>query len=275
MEVNLVVIEGRPLGAVIPLKSKRFVIGREAGCQLRPRSPTISNRHCVILQGEDHVSVIDLGSTNGTLVNDRCLHAGEEVRVGDGDRLQVGQLIFTIRIVAESHEAGPALQDWLMPSEEEGEKDDKSRTLMMSALTPAHRPAELPARDRAPTPNHEAPTKFVYRRFDAEHKVACIGVSQLQLSGDEAIRALRKSLFGLAVNPRCRRLVLDLTTVDALPSAACTLLLALANRWEDAKGAVRLCAPDPEVKRMIAALKLHKRIEVFEDSDEAASTPWD
>jgi anti-anti-sigma factor len=275
MEVNLVVIEGRPQGAVIPLKAKQFVIGREAGCQLRPKSPTVSNRHCAILQRDDHVAVLDLGSSNGTLVNYRCLRRGEEMRVSDGDRLQVGQLIFTVRIVAATREAEPTFQDWLMPSDEMSPQDVNSRTLPLSALSPTDRVADLATSERAPLPNPEAPTRFIFRRFDSVHRVASIGLSQAQLNGHEAIRALRKSLFGLASNSKCRRLVLDMAAVEALPSAACALLLALANRWEDVGGAVRLCALDPEVKRLIVALRLPKRIAVFEDCDQAISEPWE
>jgi len=274
MEVNLVVIEGRPQGAVIPLKAKQFVIGRETGCQLRPRSQTVSNRHCAILKREDHVAVLDLGSSNGTLVNNRCLRRNEEMRVSDGDRLQVGQLIFTIRIVAATREAEQSFQDWLMPSEEESTRDENSRTLLLSALNPTERPANLATGGRVPTPNPEAPTRFVFRRYDSFHRVASIGIGQAQLEGHEAVRALRNSLFNLAANPKCRRLVLDMSAVYELPSAACTLLLALANRWKDAGGAVRLCALDPEVMRLIVALGLQKRLEVFEYCEQAISEPW-
>ncbi len=98
MDVDLVVVEGRPLGAVVPVKVSPFVIGRDPGCQLRPKNPAASGRHSAILLRDDQVVVEDLGSTNGTLVNDHCLHAGEEVPLVDGDRLQVGQLIFVVRI---------------------------------------------------------------------------------------------------------------------------------------------------------------------------------
>jgi anti-anti-sigma factor len=275
MEVNLVVIEGRPQGAVIPVKPKRFVIGRGSDCQLRPKSPTVSNYHCAILRSDDYVAIQDLGSSNGTLVNDRCLRRDEEMRVSDGDRLQVGQLIFTVRVVAATREAEPSLQDWLMPSEEESTRDENSRTLLLSAMNPTDRATGVDTGERAPLPNADVPTRFTYRRFDSVRGVASIGMSQAHVEGPEAIRALRESLFGLASNPKCRRLVLDMADVYALPSAACTLLLALADRWQHAGGAVRLCAPDPEVRRLIVALRLQTRIGLFEDRGKAISAPWE
>ena len=116
MDVDLVVVEGRPLGAVVPVKVSPFVIGRDPGCQLRPKNPAASGRHSAIFLREDQVVVGDLGSTNGTLVNDHCLHAGEEVPLVDGDRLQVGQLIFVVRIASKVPGVESSLQGWLTPT---------------------------------------------------------------------------------------------------------------------------------------------------------------
>jgi pSer/pThr/pTyr-binding forkhead associated (FHA) protein len=145
MDVNLVVVEGKPLGAVIPLKSKRFVIGRDPGCQLRPKSPTVSNHHCVLTRRNDHVTVSDLGSTNGTLVNDRNLHRGEEVRVSDGDRIQVGQLIFAIRITSVAQPGSSRVEDWLLNSDADPEPDDDPMARTMLVSSPVTRPAALAA----------------------------------------------------------------------------------------------------------------------------------
>ena len=141
MDVDLVVVEGRPLGAVVPVKVSPFIIGRDPGCQLRPKSPTASGRHSAIFLRDDQVVVGDLGSTNGTLVNDHCLHAGEEVQVVDGDRLQVGQLIFVVRIASKVPGVESSLQGWLAPAEAEPDGDQNSRTLLLSALSHAGRSA--------------------------------------------------------------------------------------------------------------------------------------
>jgi len=113
MEVNLVVVEGKPLGSVIPVKTSRFLIGRDEGCQLRPKNPAISKQHCALIRQGRTVTVQDLGSTNGTLVNDRCLRDGDKVQVADGDRLQIGQLIFSIQITAQPARSVKRPEDWL------------------------------------------------------------------------------------------------------------------------------------------------------------------
>src|SRR4051794_9755261 len=87
MDVNLQVVEGRRLGEVIPVKSRRFIIGRDESCQLRPKNPAISKQHCALIRRGQTLWVEDLGSTNGTLVNDRNLKQGDKVQVSNGDRL--------------------------------------------------------------------------------------------------------------------------------------------------------------------------------------------
>ncbi len=273
MDVDLVVVEGRPLGAVVPVKVSPFVIGRDPGCQLRPKNPAASGRHSAIFLREDQVVVGDLGSTNGTLVNDHCLHAGEEVPLVDGDRLQVGQLIFVVRIAPKVPGVESPLQSWLAPSEAEPEGDPKSRTLLLSALSHAGRSASLGAAFR-PAATGGAPLKFVDREFDEVHRVLFVGLSRGHLDG-EGVGELRRALFGLAANPNYRRAVLDLAGVDSLPVAAYPLLLTLAHRWREAGGEMRICSISDDVRRMVSALGLDRVIGIHEDRSEAVSGPWE
>ena len=169
MRVNLVVIEGVQQGKVIPLTTERFEIGRGEDCQLRPKSQTVSLRQCAILRRGRHVTVEDLGSTNGTLVNERCLRLGDEARVSDGDRLQVGQLIFVFRIEAGPEEKGGGPEDWLIFAPTPGpapEVDMKSRTVMMASPVPKDPLAADRASGRfsAPSPDaHAAQFAFALR----------------------------------------------------------------------------------------------------------------
>jgi predicted component of type VI protein secretion system len=98
MKLRLVVLNaGRMEGRSIPITITQFLIGRDPECHLRPTSPLISKRHCVLLIKGDKVSVRDFNSTNGTLVNDQAVKGECELR--DQDRLKVGPLEF--RLVME------------------------------------------------------------------------------------------------------------------------------------------------------------------------------
>jgi len=71
------------------------VLGREGAGVLALDSPTISRRHAKLTIGLDAASVEDLGSKNGTYVNDTPITSA--VKVVDGDAVRVGSLVFTFR----------------------------------------------------------------------------------------------------------------------------------------------------------------------------------
>ena len=96
MQVKLVVQGGSKAGLEIPVTGPRFLIGREEGCQLRPKSDLISRKHCEIVFDDGHVVVRDLNSRNGVYVNGEKID--REHVVEPGDALRVGALEFTVDI---------------------------------------------------------------------------------------------------------------------------------------------------------------------------------
>jgi pSer/pThr/pTyr-binding forkhead associated (FHA) protein len=98
MELKLVVLAGAKEGLEIPLKKDKFLIGRAKECALRAGSEAISRRHCVIFRVKDRWAVRDLGSRNGTHVNDQRIET--PVRLRPGDELRVGPLKFRVASVA-------------------------------------------------------------------------------------------------------------------------------------------------------------------------------
>lgn len=108
--VRLTVLVGKSAGQIIELRNPRFVIGRDPKCQLRPNSEAISRLHTRIDQRDGRVFVRDLGAANGTMVNELELHA-REVEVFDGDRLEIGPLVFTFSIQCRQPADGPHVDD--------------------------------------------------------------------------------------------------------------------------------------------------------------------
>ena len=105
IRVKLNVIGGKHAGQVIPLNQKKFLIGREQDCQLRPNSELVSRHHCIFSVDDFSVRVRDLGSTNGTLVNGERIR--KEVVLQPGDRVVVGSLEFEVTINAAETAALP------------------------------------------------------------------------------------------------------------------------------------------------------------------------
>jgi hypothetical protein len=76
------------------LNTDRAVIGRLQGSEVEIQDPGASRRHAEIRrQGPDFV-VVDLGSTNGTLVNDQPV---AEATLEDGDRITIGRTVLEFR----------------------------------------------------------------------------------------------------------------------------------------------------------------------------------
>src|SRR6187402_1985891 len=71
MKLKLVVLAGAKEGLEIPLKKEKFLIGRAKECALRAGSEAISRQHCAITRHDNRYTVKDLGSRNGTYVNDK------------------------------------------------------------------------------------------------------------------------------------------------------------------------------------------------------------
>ncbi|NQT40360.1 MAG: FHA domain-containing protein [Planctomycetes bacterium] len=96
MEVKLIVVGGKSAGRELPVAGPKFLIGRSQGCHLRPRSDQVSRRHCALLLEEGKVTVRDLGSRSGTLVNGRPIT--EPMELKNGDQLKIGPLEFDVQI---------------------------------------------------------------------------------------------------------------------------------------------------------------------------------
>ena len=95
---ELKVVGGKHAGQVIPLNRRKFLIGREQDCQLRPNSEMVSRHHCVFSVDDFSVRLRDLGSTNGTIVNGERIRR-ETVLIA-GDKIIIGNLEFELVVRA-------------------------------------------------------------------------------------------------------------------------------------------------------------------------------
>jgi len=94
--VRLVITDSDGDATVVPVLGRRFLIGRSRSCQLRSRNQLVSREHAAIEDQGGALVLRDLGSRNGTLWNGKRVH--DLVRLRDGDRVQVGPLVFTVTI---------------------------------------------------------------------------------------------------------------------------------------------------------------------------------
>lgn len=101
IQFSLIYRNGSQQGKRVVIDTSEFVIGRHAKTNLPLESRSISRRHCVIIQREGMVIVIDLGGRNPTLVNGQPLSPNKPKRLSDRDKLQIGRIKFRFRIEEE------------------------------------------------------------------------------------------------------------------------------------------------------------------------------
>jgi two-component system cell cycle response regulator len=83
----LVIIGGDQLGEVHKIDKTPAIIGRGHDADIRIADDGISREHVEVMGEREHVTVRDLGSTNGTFHNGRKV---DEVELVDGDKLSIG-----------------------------------------------------------------------------------------------------------------------------------------------------------------------------------------
>ncbi len=91
---ELIIQTGKHQGKAIDLAGTDCIIGRHEGCKIRIASEEVSKQHCRLKHKEDGVYAKDLGSRNGTFLNDQPLM--DEVKLNVGDLLRVGPMTFLI-----------------------------------------------------------------------------------------------------------------------------------------------------------------------------------
>ncbi|MCX5758543.1 MAG: GGDEF domain-containing protein [Candidatus Hydrogenedentes bacterium] len=83
------------IGHEIALTEDSYVFGRGQQTDVRITAPSVSREHARVMrisaENGDEFSVTDLGSSNGTFVNDEQI---ETARLQNGDKLQMGDVLF-------------------------------------------------------------------------------------------------------------------------------------------------------------------------------------
>ncbi len=97
----LVIIYGDDLGRRVRLGPEPTVVGRSTHCDVQLDQESVSRNHARISRYRNNYVIRDLGSTNGTYVNDELV---DEVALRDGDQVKIGHTIFKF-IVSGNMEA--------------------------------------------------------------------------------------------------------------------------------------------------------------------------
>jgi len=173
----------------IRLDGGGVVIGRDPTCELPVSHPTLSRRHCKFTVEGAQCFVEDLGSMNGTLLNE--VPVRERKAVGPGDVIRVGELKFVL--VAEEALGEPGA----------GSAADVEQVMMEYSLRPQSAESLAPsAVDRVRAP------KMFFTLYNVSKKLSTLGTADELLEtslgailqvipADRGLLALRDASTGL------------------------------------------------------------------------------
>jgi diguanylate cyclase (GGDEF)-like protein len=94
LDAALVVIYGEDLGRKFDLRNELTVIGRSSKADINVDQESVSRHHAQISNTKHGVRIKDLGSTNGTFVNDQAVPQEQEWELRNGDLVKIGRTIF-------------------------------------------------------------------------------------------------------------------------------------------------------------------------------------
>jgi two-component system cell cycle response regulator len=93
-EACLIIIRGTPQGHRYFLTQHEMTLGRDSAADITVSDQSISRKHATVTKEKGKVYLTDLGSSNGTYINDKKVAAGEKVALVKEDMIKLGNSIF-------------------------------------------------------------------------------------------------------------------------------------------------------------------------------------
>jgi len=199
--------------------------------------PSISRRHARFERRPEGFVLDDLGSANGTYVNDESVAPASPRLLCDGDRLTIGAYTFTLRLVSRPARAAP------VASPPEPRPTQEHRTAQLFVILPEIVTAG----------------KLIYSRIRAQ------GV----LNG-ETIQPLLEACQW-AVEQQVTRIMIDAAGVDHIDSMGVGGLVRLQRQLGELSGGVAIVAPPPGVRQILELMNLSGFLPMYSDESQAVA----
>jgi len=132
MDINMVLFKKDGGTKSFPVKRGAVTIGRSHNCDFQIPVISVSKKHCKLICKSDTVTIRDLDSRNGTLVNGKLI---SETTLSPGDSIEIGPLVFVIQIdnepadvkdpkLSENKDSAPEKAEETKPKAENEPKSD-------------------------------------------------------------------------------------------------------------------------------------------------------
>lgn len=96
--VELILETGSNAGVRAIIHEGYYMVGRHPECQIRPKSKSVSRRHCLIHHAAGEVRIFDLQSTTGTIINATRLNPKTWRKLKDDDQIRCGKVLFRLSV---------------------------------------------------------------------------------------------------------------------------------------------------------------------------------
>jgi anti-anti-sigma factor len=257
-EVWLVIQVGRFKGQALAVGGRRFLIGRDARCQLRPASEAVSRVHACIERRDGRVVLRDLGSTNGTFHNGRLLR-DDEAELRDGDRVSLGPLEFAVAFgPRRPHDTREPAATWADGGRPAGAEPDGAE-------------AETETEN---FPLLDGPAAACRIKHEVVEGVLVVTPLTAELDDESTIGPLRAELLGLLARGMPRRVVINLECVSHLSGQAIGLFVAHHLRLDRAGGSLRVGGVHARVMALLDQVRLSVLMGCHSAVDTAVLDPW-
>jgi len=247
------------------LEEGDYDIGRSAKCAVRLRDPRVSRRHAILHVGPGGVTIEELGSSNGVLVNgDRITGSA---RLGDQDSLVAGPCLFRVRIegadVDLDHDTTESTEGAVGKKQSRTSLEFKPSTDLVGAAKPQAEPpsdfepgtnepqkpgtdSRHPGTDAALTDRHSEDDrrnrdpltgeKIDRGRISDEHlpsdhrRVESVALQRRDWfgEGNEPVQVTSSVIYAADVRPPSSRRLIAAVCLDGLQTVLTALLLGLA-----------------------------------------------
>lgn len=94
--IKLFMMNGPDRGRALKHEDDTLYVGRSDENQIQIRDKSVSRRHLKIIKKNESYVIEDLGSTNGTFINDKPVSPGKPYTVNDGVPVGVGNIFFSL-----------------------------------------------------------------------------------------------------------------------------------------------------------------------------------
>jgi two-component system cell cycle response regulator len=92
---SLIVLKGKDRGKIFKMTAKNTSLGRDPNIDICLSDHSISRKHCLLINDQSAITIVDLQSSNGTLVNGKSI---SKAKLKDGDQIAIGETVMNFQM---------------------------------------------------------------------------------------------------------------------------------------------------------------------------------